>query len=258
MNSSHVRSQLDSIRFLLAIQHVRGSDEHAAPSTRGRSAAYPEPPELEMQTHSWNLDVTRILTRRELAVVLTDAKEKAHCSANAERNLIVVRLACCCGLRVSEIAGLRLDDVVTDVARPYLRLRAETTKCRKPRRVPLWWDAGTLADLRTWKAKRIEVGAQYDSPFVCSVQANRRGEGLKRAAIRRRFLSACKVLGIARLRTLTIHHGRHTFISHALAGGRTLAEVRNAAGHSNVSVTSGYLHVAVDEDESVGNLFRCE
>ena len=46
----------------------------------------------------------------------------------------------------------------------------------------------------------------------------------------------------------------HTFISHALAGGRTLAEVRDAAGHSNVTVTSGYLHVAV-EDDGVGTLF---
>ena len=55
---------------------------------------------------------------------------------------------------------------------------------------------------------------------------------------------------------LTIHHGRHTFISHALAGGRTLPEVRDAAGHANVSVTSCYLHVMVDEDASVGNLFR--
>lgn len=52
----------------------------------------------------------------------------------------------------------------------------------------------------------------------------------------------------------TIHHGRHTFISHALAGGRTLAEVRDAAGHSNVTITSGYLHVAVEED-GVGALF---
>jgi integrase len=65
-----------------------------------------------------------------------------------------------------------------------------------------------------------------------------------------------------RLRTLTIHHGRHTFISHALAGGghrapaRSLAEVRDAAGHSNVSVTSAYLHVAVDDDGRPGNLFR--
>jgi site-specific recombinase XerD len=56
------------------------------------------------------------------------------------------------------------------------------------------------------------------------------------------------------LESLTIHHGRHTLISHALAGGRTLAEVRDAVGHGNVSITSGYLHVAVD-NESVGLLF---
>ena len=61
------------------------------------------------------------------------------------------------------------------------------------------------------------------------------------------------MLGPDRLKTLTIHHGRHTFISHALAGGRTLAEVRDAAGHSDVSITSEYLHVAV-EDDTLGNL----
>ena len=63
------------------------------------------------------------------------------------------------------------------------------------------------------------------------------------------------MLGRERLLTLTIHHGRHTFISHALAGTRTLAEVRDAAGHGNVSITSAYLHVAV-EDDAVGELFR--
>ena len=36
-----------------------------------------------------------------------------------------------------------------------------------------------------------------------------------------------KVLGLARQRTLTIHHGRHTFISHALAGGRSLPDVQS-------------------------------
>jgi integrase len=39
-----------------------------------------------------------------------------------------VRLACCCGLRVSEIAALQLDDVVIEVPRPHLRLRRGTTK----------------------------------------------------------------------------------------------------------------------------------
>jgi integrase len=56
------------------------------------------------------------------------------------------------------------------------------------------------------------------------------------------------VLGLARLNTLTIHHGRHTFISHALAGDRTLAEVRDAARHANVSITPAYLHVSMDDE----------
>jgi integrase len=63
------------------------------------------------------------------------------------------------------------------------------------------------------------------------------------------------VLGSGRVRTLTIHHGRHTFVSHALAGGRSLAEVRAAAGHSNLAVTSAYLHVVVDDEEPIGHLF---
>ena len=211
-----------------------------------------------MHSTPWNLDQTRLLTRRELANVLADNANKARRSENSWRNLIIVRLSCCCGLRVSEICGLQLDDVVVEVSRPYLRLRSETTKGHKPRRVPLWWDGGTLADLTAWKKRRIEDGARGHDPFVCSVQAHRDGQALQRHAIRRRFLSACKVLGLARLKTLTIHHGRHTFISHALAGGRTLAEVRNAAGHASVAITSVYLHVAVDDDGDVGNLFRYE
>jgi integrase/recombinase XerD len=205
---------------------------------------------------TWNLDPTKLLTRRELAAVLDDLAQKASHSANSHRNLVVVRLACCCGLRVSEMAALQLDDVVVDVARPHLRLRRGTTKGGRSRCVPLWWDAGTLADLQAWKTRRMKDGARGTDPFVCSVQANRLGMPLQRAALRRRFLSACKVLGLARLRTLTIHHGRHTFISHALAGSRSLAEVRSAAGHASLLTTSVYLHVAVDDDGEVGSLFE--
>jgi integrase len=204
----------------------------------------------------WQDDQTKVLTRRELTAVLADQHAKARISANTRRNLIIVRLACCCGLRVSEIAGLQLDDVMVEGGRPHLRLRKETTKGKRPRKVPLWWDAGTLADLAAWKAERVGQGAGPKGAFICSVQAHMRGQPLRRHALRRRFLTACKILGRERLRTLTIHHGRHTFISHALAGERTLAEVRAAAGHSNVAVTSAYLHIIVDDTEPVGNLFR--
>ena len=40
-----------------------------------------------------------------------------------------------------------------------------------------------------------------------------------------------------------------------LEGGRTLAEIRDAAGHVNVSTTSIYLHTVRDDDETIGNLF---
>lgn len=205
---------------------------------------------------SWSPDPTKILTRRELARVLADAARRAKRSGNARRNRVIVRLACCVGLRVSEIAGLEVQDLATAGPRPHVRVRAAVAKGKKPRIVPLWWDAGTLADLAAWKAERLAAGAGPAEPLVCSLQRHRRGLRLQRAAVRRRFLQACKTLGAERVATLTIHHGRHTFISHALAGGRTLAEVKAAAGHANLAVTSGYVHIAVDEEEGLGDLFR--
>ena len=88
--------------------------------------------------------------------------------------------------------------------------------------IPLWWDAGTLADLATWKADRLGLGAEAADPFLASFLPGRAAKPLSRHTLRKRFRTACKVLGAERLASLTIHHGRHTFISHALAGGRTL------------------------------------
>ena len=34
------------------------------------------------------------------------------------------------------------------------------------------------------------------------------------------------------------------------------AEVRDAVGHSNVSITSAYLHVVVDDEQGLGSLFE--
>jgi integrase len=138
--------------------------------------------------------------------------------------------------------------------RPHIRICVGASKGGRSRRVPWWWDAGTLADLGAWRADRAACGAKAGDPFVASLRAGREALMFSRHTLRKRFRTACRVLGAERLESLTIHHGRHTFISHALTRGRTLAEVRDAAGHSNVSITSGYLHVAVDDSE-LGALF---
>jgi integrase/recombinase XerD len=206
-------------------------------------------------TPDWRIDATKILTKREIAAVLTDQHRKAARATSTRMNLVIFRLACCCGLRVSEISGLRLSDVRAGIAKPHLVIRPKIAKRGRGRKVPLWWDKGTLDDIAAWLARRREQGGNDGEPLVCSLQPRRVGEPLGRHVLRKRFRTACRCLGRERLADLTIHDGRHTFISHALAGGRTLAEVRDAAGHSNVSITSCYLHVAVEDEGALGKLF---
>jgi integrase len=152
------------------------------------------------------------------------------------------------GYKSREIANLRNGDLRTEGTRPHIRIRVGAAKGGRPRMVPLWWDAGTLEDLRAWKR---DCGGEVEEPFIAPLHDEK---PFSRHTLRKRNRTACRVLGAEQLETLTIHHGRHTFISHPLAGGRTLAEVRDAVGHANVSITSGYLHVAV-EDDAVWRLF---
>ncbi len=221
----------------------------------------------------WKIDQNKILTREEIVEVLDDMKRRGRRSVNSRQNLIIFRLACCCGLRASEIAGLKLQNIKLGGKKPNIYITKAIAKRKKQRSVPMWWDRGTLDDITAWYDERKAQGAPSDDYFVCAQSKSTFGQPLNRINIRHRFQVACRVLGSDRLliseeaysdeslkkgesynKQLTIHHGRHSFCSHALAGGRTLAEVRDAAGHADISTTSVYTHV-VGGDEEVGNLF---
>jgi integrase len=94
-----------------------------------------------------------------VAAVLADLRRKAPRSRNTRLNLVLFRLAACCGLRASEIAQLQIGDVRVELARPHIRIRRGAAKGGRPRMVPLWWDGGTLSDLAAWKANRLAQGA---------------------------------------------------------------------------------------------------
>jgi len=208
------------------------------------------------------VDQWKILQRDEIRNVIADLKRKRR-SVNTRQNLVIFRLATCCGLRVSEIVGLKIANVRLSGHRPHIEVPAAIAKRKKARKVPLWWDAATLADLDQWKQERTNQGAGSGSPLVCSQAAgtNSRsgspsfGKPLTDRNAQMRFKTAIRCLGSDRIKMLSIHCGRHSFVSHALAGGRTLAEIRDAAGHANVSTTSIYLHAIRNDDETVGNLF---
>ena len=192
----------------------------------------------------------RILSLAEINHVATSLHRLKRRSPNAHVNLVLFRLATCCGLRVAELTGLSMANVKLASARPHIYVPATIAKGSKARTVPLWWDAATLADLSAWKEKRIADGASGADALL---SAN--GRQLKIRAAQLRWDTVIrKTLGAERAETLSIHCGRHTFCSQSLMGGKTLAQVRDAAGHGNVSTTNIYLHVAADESE-VGNVF---
>ena len=203
---------------------------------------------------TWTVDRSKILQPREIKLILADLARKGRRSLNTRMNRVIFRLACCAGLRVSEIGGLTLADVQVDSTRPQIRVRKEIAKNHRPRKVPLTWDQGTLDDLREWKRFRRERGADDNARFVCSQHKDALSNALDRRNLRLRFKSCCKCLGPERQSELTIHCGRHSFISHALHRGRSITEAREAAGHRSIQTTSLYAHLVEDSGE-IGNLF---
>jgi integrase len=199
-----------------------------------------------MSTWIGPLDRTRILSRSEIAGVIADLKRRRR-SVNTRQNLIVFRLSACCGLRVSEISDLRISDVATGDLPPHIQISQTVAKRSRPRAVPLWWDPGTLADIEAWKGERIAAGAGPMDTLVCSQHRDARGKKLSARNLQYRWTVAIKVLGKERVKHLSIHKGRHSFCSHALAAGHTLAEVRAAAGHAKIATTTVYLRTVEPE-----------
>lgn len=195
---------------------------------------------------------TKILTLEEIRIVLQDLhnrimRQRAACRANAWlRNLIVFRLSCCCGLRNKEIRYLRLSDLLLDGSRPVIRIRKETTKGmdgrRRARLVPLWWDKGTLNDLKSFYLWRLNDAGGDENALCILHPKGKPGRVMTRKKMDLRWFRALRSLPEVRQKQLSIHCGRHSFCSHALHNGRSLAEVRDAAGHSCISITQTYIH----------------
>lgn len=181
------------------------------------------------------IDPTRVLTRGEVAAVLADLHRRARRSRQSRGNLVLFRLSCCCGLRVAEIAALVVGDIHLGGSRPYVHVRHG--KGDKTRKVPLWLDRGTLADLTAWVAGR---------PDTEPVLGSNLHRSLTRQTLGRRWHTAIRALGPERVRELSIHTGRHTACT-VWARHYGVVEACAWAGHSNISITHAYLHASWED-----------
>ncbi len=184
-----------------------------------------------------------ILQHHEVLTVLKRLKKLK--SMAARRRLMVFRLSCCCGLRATEICMLNRRDIITEGPMPMIDVI--NGKGGKRRQVPLWWDSGTLADIKD----HLEAtpGGPGD-PLL----PNKVGGRYNRHTVAQRWRTAMRALGPLRASQLSIHSGRRTFCSHALYAGHNIVSVRDAMGHSSIMTTNLYLYLVLD-DKPVPDLF---
>lgn len=176
---------------------------------------------------------------RPLPKSLTEAEVEALLEApeleNAEefRDRVMLELLYATGLRVSELVSLRPDQV--SLSQGVVRV---TGKGGKERLVPLGDEAQRwLVDFLRGPRQDLLRGRPCDALFP-----TRRGSGMTRQAFWYRIRKHAGTAGITG--HLSPHTLRHAFATHLVNHGADLRVVQLLLGHSDLSTTQIYTHVA--------------
>ncbi len=176
---------------------------------------------------------------RPLPKSLTEAEVEALLAApdleTAEglRDRAMLELLYATGLRVSELVGLRPEQV--SLAQGVVRV---VGKGGKERMVPLGDEAQRWLE-RFLSSGRQELLGERSSDALFPT---RRGGGMTRQAFWYRIRKHARTAGIRC--ALSPHTLRHAFATHLVNHGADLRVVQLLLGHSNLSTTQIYTHVA--------------
>lgn len=151
-----------------------------------------------------------------------------------------------CGLRVSELTALKLSRVFLEPG--YL---AVIGKGEKERLVPMGEHA----------SEALKAYLQFGRPillrrrcFAPEVFLNSRGESLSRQGAWKIIKRHAMLAGISK--NITPHMLRHSFATHLLENGADLRALQVMLGHSDISTTQIYTHVARERLKEVHRNFH--
>jgi len=161
------------------------------------------------------------------------------------RDRTMLELLYATGLRVSELIGVRCD---------YLNMRQGvvrvTGKGNKDRLVPVGEEALEWLGSYQGKQRSLLLGnRQSDSLFV-----TRRGGAMTRQAFWYAIKRYAKKAGIEK--PLSPHTLRHAFATHLLNHGADLRVVQLLLGHSDLSSTQIYTHIATERLKDIHENFH--
>ncbi|MBU0719671.1 MAG: tyrosine-type recombinase/integrase [Planctomycetes bacterium] len=176
----------------------------------------------------------RILGRSEIRRLLQAPDRRAR---RGKRDALILVCLGVGGLRAGEVCRLGAEDVQVRSSGPLLHV---TGKRRKLRLValPAEWSALLRSYLRSWPE------ARGDAPLLWCGQPGHEGDRLTVAAVDYVVRTHAKTAGLSKV---SAHALRHTAASLAIDAGEPLHRLRDRLGHSNILVTSRYLHVGSAE-----------
>ena len=149
------------------------------------------------------------------------------------RNKAILETMYSCGLRVSELVGLRISHLYLDVG--FIRVIG---KGDKERLVPIGSSAVKYINLYR---KNIRVQLQPQKGCEDILFLNNRGGKLSRVMIFYIIRDLAQKAGIQK--TVSPHTFRHSFATHLVEGGADLRAVQEMLGHASITTTEIYTHL---------------
>lgn len=147
------------------------------------------------------------------------------------RDRAILELLYSSGLRVSELAGLNIEDM--NVKEGLVKARG---KGKKERIVPVGKKA--VEAIKTYIVERVLLKKKQHALFL-----NRNGLRLTDRSIRRIVIKYARLIGVNS--QIGPHTLRHTFASHLLQAGADLRVIQELLGHSSLSTTQKYTHLDI-------------
>ena len=172
----------------------------------------------------------RVLSDQDLERVLSAIARRRY----ADRNRAAIMLSHLAGMRVGEIANLRLSDVLDadDEVRAHIVLRGEAGKHGEARLIPV--NSRLRQELERYVAT---FEARYDRPFLMSQ---------KRTQFSAKTLCTLlsQLYAIAGIDGASSHSGPRWFVSRLALSGVPVTVIRMLAGHKHVSTTERNIEIS--------------
>lgn len=156
---------------------------------------------------------------------------------HGQRNRAMLETMYACGLRVSELTNLRVDQLYLELG--YIRV---TGKGNRERIIPIGEEA--IKHIRFYLEGARRQLKHIDPAHRPFLFLNRRGRQLTRVYVFTVVKELASAAGIDK--TVSPHTFRHSFATHLIEGGANLKAVQDMLGHASIITTEIYTHLDID------------